>query len=83
VTRAPLTEAKYAGTTPFPRYRREGISYPLISASDLQAVGSNVRFGSILLKNSFSNDDGKILGVIRRESALQARGIHERVDVAM
>jgi hypothetical protein len=43
----------------------------------------NVRFGSILLKNSFSTDDGKILGVIEREARLQARGIHQRVDVAM
>jgi len=36
------------------------------------------------LKNSFSTDDGKILGVIRREARFRLRGgVHERVDVAM
>jgi hypothetical protein len=54
-----------------------------MSVSDLQAPASNVRFGSILLKNSFSTDDGKILGVIRREARSRLGGIHERVDVAM
>jgi hypothetical protein len=35
------------------------------------------------LKNSFSTDEGKILGVIRREARSSAGGIHGRVDVAM
>jgi hypothetical protein len=51
--------------------------------SGLQGPVSNVRLGSILLKNSFSTDDGKILGVMRREPRFRLGGIHERVDVAM
>jgi hypothetical protein len=71
-----ITEATY-----FPSLL-EGCAAQTLSASGLQAPVSNVRFGSILLKNSFSTDDGKVLGVIRREARFRL-GIHERVDVAM
>jgi hypothetical protein len=41
-----------AATARISRHGREGISYPFISASSLQAPVSKVRFGSIPLKNS-------------------------------
>jgi hypothetical protein len=40
----------------------------------LVAAVSTVRSRPILLKNSFSNDDGKILGVIRREARSRLGG---------
>jgi len=40
-------------------------------------------FGPILLKNSFSTDDEKNSRRYKKRSALQARGVHERIDVAM
>jgi hypothetical protein len=39
-------------------------------------------FWPILLKNSFSTDDGKILGVIRREARFRLGG-YMKDDVAM
>ena len=40
----------------------------------LPSGDANVRYGSILLKNSFSIDDGKILGAIRREALFRLAG---------
>src|SRR5438034_9328170 len=72
-----ITEATY-----FPSLL-EGCVAQTLSASGLQAPVSDVRFGSILLKNCFSTDDGKNSRRYKTQRVLQARGIHKRVDVAM
>ena len=45
-----------------------------MSVSDLQAPASNVRFGSILLKNSFPTGDEKILAVIGSDARFRLGG---------
>jgi hypothetical protein len=80
-----LLPAARPGSRGHPAHGREGISYPSFGfvfsrdsyrgdPSARRPVTDGVRFGSILLKNSFFTDDGKILGVIRREARSRLGG---------